>query len=476
VTRRLLVSYLIITVIVLVMLELPLAIFYRQRQIDRLTINTERDATVLASLYEDALQSNTSVDPTTADKYEADTGARVVVVDDNGMSVIDTGASTNRDFSTRPEFVTALRGERSSGTRRSDTLNTDLLYVAVPVASGGVVHGAVRVTLDTHAVAQRVHQFWLGLVAVAAVVLLVTAGVGWVLAQSITRPIRRLQHTAHRFGEGDLTPATPDPSAPPELAELESTLNSMAVRLDALIDRQRAFVADASHQLRTPLTALRLRLENLGSMTSDATETSEIDRAVEEITRLSTLVGELLQLARAEQPALFTVIDLVGAARDRVDTWGAVADQSDVTLTLEAAADELLVTMVAGGLEQVLDNLLDNAIRAAPAGSTILVRASAGSAMHELSIADQGAGLSPEAQRHALDRFWQADTTVSGSGLGLALVDTLVSVSGGTVVLGDNVPNGLVVTVRLPVVAAAPAAPRQHRLRQDLSTPGVSKS
>jgi HAMP domain-containing protein len=301
VTRRLLLSYLTITVIVLVLLELPLAIFYQQREADRLTAKVERDATVMATIYEDILQENLAPDPIPAARYAQETGARVVVVDIDGISIVDSAREADRDFSTRPEIDKALTGVRATGIRRSDTLDTELLYVAVPVASGGTVHGAVRITFGTHEMNERVQRFWLGLIAVAAVVLVVTAAVGWVLARSVTKPVRRLQVAAQRFSRGDLTPIDTGSNSAPELAALETGLNDMAQQLDDLIERQRTFVADASHQLRTPLTALRLRLENLHSEAPTASLSNELDKAIDETTRLSTLVNDLLQLARTEQ-------------------------------------------------------------------------------------------------------------------------------------------------------------------------------
>ena len=147
-TRRLLLSYLTVAVVVLVLLEVPLGIFYAQRERERVTAGLEHDASVLASIYEDALEAGSELDPTPAEEYERRTGARVVVTDAAGVSRVDTGGAVPRDFSTRPEIIRALSGGRATGTRRSETLGTDLQYVALPVASGGQVHGSVRLTLD----------------------------------------------------------------------------------------------------------------------------------------------------------------------------------------------------------------------------------------------------------------------------------------------------------------------------------------
>lgn len=117
---------------------------------------------MLATIFEDALETGTEVDPTPALDYAERTGGRVVVVNGRGISQIDTLTGSDRDFSTRPEFNVALGGAHSTGIRHSDTLDADLLFVSVPVASGGIVFGAVRLTFDTEEVTARVREFWWG--------------------------------------------------------------------------------------------------------------------------------------------------------------------------------------------------------------------------------------------------------------------------------------------------------------------------
>jgi signal transduction histidine kinase len=453
-TRRLILSYLIVTVFVLLILEIPLGLFFQQREQDRLTADAERDATVLASIYEDALEKDTIPDPVPATDYSRDTTARVVIVDDQGISLVDTGAKVDRDLSTRPEFEIALGGRRSTGIRHSNTLNTDLLYVAVPVASGGTVHGAVRITLDTHELAERVRRFWIGLAGVAVVVLIAVAAVGKTLASSVTRPIRHLQSTAARFAGGDLTQTVPDSTSAPEIISLEEAMNTMAHRLDRLLEQQRRFVSDSSHQLRTPLTALRLRLENLQSTIEDPTQVEELDLAVEEITRLSELVTNLLHLAKADQPQEAAASDLARLTKDRADTWTAIADEADVTIETVLPDHGVWVSSVPGGVEQILDNLLDNAMSASPPGATITATISEGGDQHVLSVSDNGPGLDDASKRRAIERFWRADASKPGTGLGLAIIKGLVDASHGELTLTDNVPTGLIVTVGF--VAAGP--------------------
>ena len=313
-SRRLLLSYVGLAVLILLVLEVPLGIAYGRNERNDLTGKVERDAVAIASLSEDALQGRGSLAPldALAARYRRDTGGRVVLVDRQGVSVVDSGAAVPRDFATRPEIAAALKGKVATGVRHSNTLGTNLLYVAEPVASGGVVHGAVRITYPTSAVDARVTRYWLMLAAIAALVLALAAVVGLVLARSVTRPLQALEQAAGEAGGGDLSVRAPE-AGPPEVRSLAVSFNEMVRRLEELVGAQEVFVADASHQLRTPLTALRLRLEN-----------GDVDGALPEVERLSRLVDGLLALARAEA-APAEPVELAAAVADRLDAFAPVA-------------------------------------------------------------------------------------------------------------------------------------------------------
>lgn len=454
-TRRLLLSYLAVSIIVLVVLEVPFAAFVAERQRSELVTSLERDALVLATIYEDALDRNAPYSPRPALDYAASSDTRVVVVDVDGVSIVDSGNDPNLDFSNRGEIERALEGEITSGRRRSETLGRDLLYVAVPVASGGVVYGAVRITADPADVEATIHRFWWTLGGIAMVVLAAMALVGLVVARSATRPISELREAAIRAGEGDLDVQIDPGDAPPELRELAEKFNEMAIRLRDLIERQRTFVGDASHQLRTPLTALRLRLENLEEGVSPEAR-EEVSAALVEVERLGRLVNQLLMLARADEPAPELVaVDLAEAIEDRVELWSAVAEESGLEIVGDAPADGVWATMLPGAIEQILDNLLENAVAASPVGSRIDVEVDAGLDTHAVRVIDQGVGMDDGEIEHAFDRFWRRDTTRPGTGLGLAIVRQLTEASGGSISMERASSGGIEVTLVLP---AAPSA------------------
>jgi len=454
-SRRILLSYLTLTVFVLAVLVVPLGVAFQRNERHDLTTKVERDAVALASIAEDTLHGTPSgVDwsgiETIAERYERETEGRVVIVDAAGVGRVDTDPPEpgERSFASRPEIARALQGTVATGVRSSATLGTDLLYVTVPVASGGVVHGAVRITYPTSEVEARITRYWLILAAIAAVVLAVVGVVGLWLARWVSRPLAGVEQAAAAVGAGDLSARASVADGPPEVRALAESFNDTVGRLDELVRSREAFVADASHQLRTPLAALRLRLENLERDVGPGGH-DDLDAALGEVSRLSRLVDGLLALARADStaaaPESLLAADLVD---ERVDAWTPLADEQQVTLATELEPG-LRLRASPGTLEQVLDNLLANALEAAPAGTSITVSSRRAGSWVELHVADEGPGMTAEERERALGRFWRASSAEGGSGLGLAIVARLVASDGGRIELHEASGGGLDACLRL---------------------------
>jgi signal transduction histidine kinase len=446
-SRRLLLGYLSLTALVLLVLEVPLAVTYARNERTTLTTKVERDAVAVASVADDVLEQPTPrLGPLRAfvEDYAQDTGGRVVVVNGRGRALVDTDPpeAGARNFSSRPEFREALAGRVATGVRHSQLLGTDLLYVAVPVSSNGRVTGAVRITYPTSAVDERVRRYRLTLLAIALVVLAAAATVGLALARFVSRPLRDVQAAAAEAAGGDLTARAPEDEGPPEVRALAAEFNDMVAQLDTLLRSQQDFVADASHQLRTPLTALRLRLENLERDLDDDGR-RELDAAIDEVERLSRLVTGLLVLARADEAPTTGSVDLNEVVRGRVDAWAPYAEELGIALEpqLDGAAP---ARATRERLDQVLDNLIENALEHSPTGGRVTVGA-AGSDVH---VVDEGPGLTDEERERAFDRFWRAGRG-EGSGLGLAIVRRLVEADGGKVELRRAETGGIDAVVSL---------------------------
>lgn len=455
-TRRLVLSYLAITLFALAVLEIPLGLTFSSREETRLLAGVERDARVLATYFEDVLEHDATADPKAAvaeaTEYTAETQGRVVVVNNAGISLADTDQDTTagRDFSTRPEIAAALRGETASGTRRSETLQQDMLFVAVPVGSGGRVFGAVRVSYPRSTLDDRVEDNWLRLGLLAIVVVAAVLLIGWVLARSVTRPVRELRLASARVAGGDLTVRV-ERAGPPELQVLADSFNDMTQRVRRMVEREKAFSADASHQLRTPLTALRLRLEALEyEITPDGH--ADLDAAIRETERLSQLVDALLALARsADGAATLTDVDLPAVARDRIDTWTPLADERSVRLEYRGPTTTTALAM-RGAVEQILDNLISNALEVAPDGSRVELVVATTVDHATVAVIDEGPGMTDAELDHAFDRFW----TTAGTGLGLAIVRRLAEASRGEAIARRAPRGGLevVITLRRPTTPA----------------------
>ncbi|MGD9792737.1 MAG: ATP-binding protein [Acidimicrobiia bacterium] len=450
-TRRLMISSAAVVVFALVIVVVPFAITLVRSDRDRLEAGIERDASVIATYVVEELTRPTGrdLDPI-VDDYARRSGGRVVITDAAGRAVADSEGldSENLDFSNRPEVSAALLGARSTGTRFSSTLSHGLVYSAVPVASAGVVHGVVRITYPSAEVDGAVRRRLLAL-GVSVIIGLVAAGaVAWGMARSLSRPLAELRDTTEAFATGDLRARADEQSGPREIRSLGASFNDMADRIDALVNTQRAFVADASHQLRTPLTALRLRLDQMRNGPDDEI----LAAAGEETARLQRIVEGLLVLARGDGAREAAVpVDLRALLAERAEMWGPLAEEVGVTLGLWCAPT--VVRARAGAVEQAIDNLLDNAIDHAPPGTSVEIDVRPVDDWVEVHVIDHGPGMVESERARAFDRFWRGrHPTTGGTGLGLAIVRQVIVMSGGQVELHETPGGGLDVMLRLEAV------------------------
>jgi signal transduction histidine kinase len=417
---RLLAAFAYTLLIVLVALEVPLG----QNLSDRVNSEVEVDATSQAEVVAAEALTGSLRDLRRLRRLvraEADqVGGRVLIVDRDGAILADSsGVPPGTGYATpqRPELTEALAGSVAQGRRHSDTLDEDLLVTAVPVLRGGRPVGAVRVSQSVEDVNAAVRDDVLALIAVGALALLLGLGVAWILAGSIAGPIRALAAAARRMASGDLrTRAKPTGSR--EQVELANAFNEMAERLEAVLDSQRAFVADASHQLRTPLTGLRLRLEAAAASAGEGEVAEELAAAERETERLGRLVDDLLTLASSEQ---------------------------------RPAAEPTSLPQTLGDLAVVLDNLIENAIRYSDSGSLVELGWSASDGQATVAVSNLGPELAPEEHERAFERFYRGPSRGrGGTGLGLAIVQALIQRSGGSVRL-RSADGRVVAEVKLPL-------------------------
>jgi signal transduction histidine kinase len=401
-------------------------------------------AAAVALLAQDVIGTGTS--PQLLAELPPEEGEQLGLLGLDGRQVAGT-AALPESVRTSPPVAAALEGEIEAQVLRGE----GLVVGAAPVVTEGRVVGVATSTRPTAAADARIRRTLLLLAALSTGLLVVAVLAGRAFARTIVRPIAELDRVAGELAAGHLDARAPVDAGPPELRRLASTLNRSVGRLQELLEQQRRFVADASHQLRTPLTGLRLRLE-IAEAAGEG-DPGRLRAALEEVDRLSALVGDLLLLARAEEdrPAPGPV-DVVGVAEERVATWALVGQDQHVEVRGELPSTPLRASALPGALEQVLDNLLANAVRAAPRDSTVTVSVTADDDGEVVCrVTDHGAGLSADERARAFDRFWRAPGSgPGGSGLGLAIVRELTRASGGEVALLAADGGGTIAEVRLP--------------------------
>jgi signal transduction histidine kinase len=443
-TRRLLLTYLTFGLLILAGLAIPLGWMQQRNEQQHALEQLEHDSEVLAVFVDAALSDGSQVDVLAAETAQR-LGGQVDVVDGQGRTLTSTRPGGPLPDAAA-DFGAVLHGQGRVRARIAGSV----IVVTVAVHPGVVAQGAIRVSVPADSLTSRIHRFWLLLAAVAVIVLAAAALTAVALARWISRPVRALERATGQAAQGTAPGFLPTSTGPPELRRLATTFAATAHRLHSLIDTQRAFIGHASHQLKTPLAALRLRLENLEHDAAEG-QGRDLRAALAETDRLTRLIDTLLTMARYEQVGLRTEpAEVADVAAGRVQHWQPVAAAGEVTL--RAAGDPAArVRSLPGGLEQILDNLLANAVRAAPPGSTVTISWHSSEAGWELHVTDEGPGLTADERTRAMDPFWRApNAPKGGTGLGLALVRQLAEAAGGQAELRPAAGPGTDAVVGLP--------------------------
>jgi len=450
----LLAAFAYVLVLVIVALEVPLVTNISKRVDAEIKADAFAQAQLIATTANDDLE-HPGVLQRLVERSARALGGRVIVVGDRGRLLADSAGPGLRgtSYGSRPEIAQALRGETTQDTRESASLDQSILFTAVPVIHNRRPEGAVRVTQSVDTVQAEVREDVLALIGVGVVALLLGVAVAWVLAGFLARPPRKLAETARSVTAGDLQARAPE-AGPREEREVAAAFNEMTSRLAASLEAQRDFVANASHQLRTPLTGLRLRIEAAAEMAQTAEVVEELRAAELELERLAGLLTNLLALARGdERPPQGRAISLGQVSRAALERWRSRAAGRDQRLEL---ISEPGIEVVSAGedLGIILDNLIENAISYSPAGSEIAILCGRAGRFGFLAVEDEGPGLDAGEADRVLERFYRggAGARLPGTGLGLAIVRALSERwGGGTRLVNRPDRTGLRAEVRVPL-------------------------
>ena len=424
---RLLAAFAYTLLVVIVALEVPLSANVSDRVNAEVEADSASQAQVVAASVADQLHNKARLEQITRQAAVSLNGL-VFVIDGKGRQIVSSAGGVTRppQPTDDPVALQALGGEIAQGRHHE---GRDILSTAVPIVRNGRTVGAIEVEQSLNAVSDQVRQDVFALIGIGVLALILGLGVAWILAGSIARPLRSLGEAARRRAAGDTEARAPERGSR-EQVQVAREFNEMADRLEAVLESQRAFVADASHQLRTPLTGLRLRLEAAGVKTSDPAVAKELRAAEHETVRLNQLVEDLLELASSEQPAEDDRTDLALAVRAAAERWRGPASESRHEIALDTDG-ELMVRAGSRELAAILDNLVENAIKYSPSGSPVTIECAGENGSATVGVISDSGPLDEEVERHAFERFYRGPGGGPGTGLGLPIVEALARRRGG---------------------------------------------
>jgi signal transduction histidine kinase len=382
--RRLILSTALIALAAVVVLGVPLGAVEAARLRQDAEARLEREADAVAGVVDDRVERNQSTPPSFLRRY-APSRHRIVVVPGHGPAVVTRA----------PIAGEVLRAH--AGTT-----------------------GVVRVTAEA-SVAElndRVHRAWLLIAALSAGGVLVAVALAALQARRLARPLETIAQRSAQLGEGDFSVRV-GPVGVPEIDAIAQALDTSAGRIAELVAREREFSANVSHQLRTPLTALRLRIEEAGQLDDRATRAQEVDAALAETDRLEATIAELLAHARRADGAGGQTVDLPAIVADHYATWRRVFQREGRGLRV-AAPDGIEARASRGTVGQILDVLLDNALRHGSGTTTIRLASDGRHAV--LTVADEGPGIDAADRDRIFERGASRGT---GAGIGLHLARAL---------------------------------------------------
>ncbi|WP_329336711.1 HAMP domain-containing histidine kinase [Streptomyces sp. NBC_01352] len=454
---RLLPLLIILMAAVLLALGIPLAVSVAAAQQQKVVVDRIDDTARFAALAQYVTdppgESNERKDTLGIELtsyYDVyDIRAGVFYRNDTPMAKAPSTFFLPKEGEVREAFDEALLSRRSHDPKQVWPWQRNRLVVASPVIRDGDVVAVVVTDSPTGQMRSRILHGWLviGTGEFAAMLLAVGAALrltGWVL-----RPVRVLDATTHAIASGALKSRVAAAGGPPELRRLARSFNEMADNVEDVLEQQRAFVADASHQLRNPLAALLLRIELLAFELPEGNQ--EIASVQAEGKRLAHVLDDLLDLALAEHAeADLKVTDIGALTAERVAAWTPTAEAKGVRLAGSCPATTAWADPVT--LSSALDAVIDNAVKFTPKDETVEVTVASDGDTSTIVVTDSGPGLTDEELARVGDRFWRSGRhqNVKGSGLGLSISRALLAAGGGSITFDHHEPHGLTVTVRVP--------------------------
>ncbi|MGX7679909.1 sensor histidine kinase [Jatrophihabitans sp. DSM 45814] len=384
-----------------------------------------------------------------------------VLAADRTVLLAASDSDLPRDPPSDERISEAIRGRRGVLPPTIWPWTSQPLLVVEPMMRGGEVVGAMVIVSSTDGLRRQIFLAWAGLLICGLAALLACAYMANRLTRWVLRPVHELDVATHEVATGRLDARVPEATGPPELRRLATSFNEMATQVQISVAQQQNLVADVSHQMRNPLAALLLRLDDLATRAPDELR-SDAERALLEGRGLAEIAEQLLALARAEHAGNTAAdCDMTAMVGQRMQTWEPIARARGVSLAL-TGSPRLHGWFDKADAAGAFDAVIDNAIKYSPVGSTVTIFIGIDGDFATIVVRDFGPGLSPDELARIGSRFWRSPSArgIGGFGLGLSIAKALLDRTDGSCEFSLPEGGGLQARILLPLTEHSPSATR----------------
>lgn len=462
ITKRWIMNTLSVIILILVIVNVCASVFIKNYyyEMAETTIDSKVQRSAVQSFFNNYTNSNEELFAEGAREFAESFGYSylmdVWVIDNKGSVLVSSAGFSVNDSAGMADFEMAKSAENGTGmwTGRNSNGEKIMAKTFTILNSDGTLAGAVRLIVSLEDLDSQ-HIFYTLFIMVLCIVALALVAVsGIFFIRSIVRPVARINDTAKLIAKGDFNARVESGNNNDEISELCDTVNYMSEEI-ARADRvKNDFISTVSHELRTPLTAIKGWAETIRDIGDQEMTEKGIDIIISEADRLYNIVEDLLDFSkmqsgrmvmRAEPVDIIDELDsAVSVFNDRSKRDGITLIYNSPDITAPMSADRNLI-------KQVFANILDNAFKYTKSGGRVAVFAERAGDNLVVSVADTGCGISPEDLPHITEKFYKANMSVRGSGIGLAVVDEIIRMHNGKLDIASSQGRGTVVTIFLPL-------------------------
>ena len=414
-------------------------------------------AGVLERFYDDTSTDYTNEMRNAVEEFEKKNFAELMAINSQGKVFLSSSGFSPAEEYEMPDYEQALSSPEGSGYHTGYLENSEkYMAVTVLLKSGtNVTKNAIRIVTSLDGVDSQIVGITIAIASVSVMLILLILVLGMYFVKSIVHPIRRIGTNARKLAAGDFT-ARIEVEQDDEIGELCSVFNYMADELENTENIKNEFISSVSHELRTPLTAIKGWSETINEIDDREMRTKGLRIITKETERLSSMVEELLDFSRMQNGKFSMQMadtDIIAELADAVLMYGEKAKDDNIAVIFEA--DENDIAIVSGDknrLRQVFINIIDNAIKYSSSGGTVTITTEKSDEKIIIFIEDTGCGISKTDLPKIKNRFYKANNTVRGSGIGLAVADEIVKMHGGSLDISSELGRGTTVSITLPLV------------------------